>query len=101
MPSVRRVNSHSGGMASANSTAWATISVSGPSCSQYRGASTARIGEKCSPRCTKSIPRPRLTPRIGLVGALKEAKPRTAWSNSVRSMLVAWNRLNLTSPSRQ
>ncbi|GAA3790580.1 hypothetical protein GCM10022226_07020 [Sphaerisporangium flaviroseum] len=78
---------------------WATISVSGPSCTQYSGASTAKIGEKCSPSWMKSMPWPIVTPRSGLVGAPNEAKPRTAWSKSVRSRLVARYRSNLTRPS--
>src|SRR5271170_5599699 len=52
-PNARRVNTHSGGIASANSTACATSSVSGPPWIQYNGASDASIGDQWLPRREK------------------------------------------------
>ena len=45
-PKARRVNSHSGGIASANSTACATSRACGLLSIQYSGASDARIGDQ-------------------------------------------------------
>jgi hypothetical protein len=48
-PNARRVNTQIQGMASANSTAWATSRVMGLFQIQYSGASAARIGDQWLP----------------------------------------------------
>ena len=72
-PSWRSVNAHSGGMARANSTAWATSRVAGPSWIQYSGASMARIGDQWSDSSTKCAVPPSATPRAMETGAPKWA----------------------------
>ena len=56
------MNSHIGGMASANSTACATSRVCGLLSIQYSGASDARIGDQWSPSTEKSGPNPLCSP---------------------------------------
>ena len=45
-PNARRVKIHSGGTASAKSTAWATRRLAGLLSTQYKGARTASIGDQ-------------------------------------------------------
>ena len=61
-PNARRVNIHTGGIASANSTACAIRRLTGLLLTQYSGAKTARIGDQWSPSTEKSGPNPLCSP---------------------------------------